>query len=65
MCPLGSAAIRGGVLLLRGKEGREGRRNGRKKGKGEKRTREKGKGRGLPPVYLTFCLWAWKQTNNK
>jgi len=39
------AAIRGGVLLLRGKEGRE--RGGRG---GEKM---EGKGRGLPSLYLT------------
>jgi len=47
------AAIRGGFLLLRGKEGREGegRRNERKRGDRRKRMGGKGKG-GLPPLYL-------------
>jgi len=48
------AAIGGGVLLIRGREGREGKREGRRKG-GEER--EKGGGKGLPPLHLTSGYW--------
>jgi len=45
----------GGVLLLRGREGREGKREGRRKG-GEGREKG-GEGKGLPPLYLTSGHW--------
>ena len=47
------AAIRGGVLLLRGRKRREMEGKGkRRKGKGRKGVKE-GKGRELPPLYIT------------
>jgi len=47
------AAIRGGVLLLRGRKRREMEGMGkRRKGKGRKGVKE-GKGRELPPLYIT------------
>jgi len=51
--PLG--AIGGGVLLLRGMEGRRGelRRKGREKGGGGRKKGGQGNGRELPPLYLT------------